>query len=220
MEPEIVYEDGHLIVLNKPAGIVVEVDRFGYPSLERWVRDYFNTIKLPSNAILGIVHRIDRPVSGLVLMAKKKSVLVSLNDQFANGTVNKKYLAMVSGQPQEGEVTLKNFLMKDPEQKKAIIAPKQSKRAVPVSITYKHIGTFGKQHLLEIKPHSGKYHQIRAQLAAAELPIIGDALYGSKTAFHTNMIKLHASTLICIHPGTQSEVTFSAPIPDNWGVRL
>ena len=220
MEPEIVFEDGHLIVLNKPAGIVVELDRFGYPSLERWVRDYFNTIKLPSNAILGIVHRIDRPVSGLVIMAKKKSVLVSLNTQFADGTVQKKYLAMVTGNPQAGETTLSNFLMKDPVQKKAIIAPKKSKRAVPVSITYKHLGTYGAAHLLEVHPHSGKYHQIRAQLAAAELPIVGDALYGSNTPFHTNMIKLHASAITCIHPATQSEVTFSAPIPDSWGVSL
>lgn len=217
MQPTILFEDGHLIALNKPAGIAVERDRFDYPSLEQWVRDYFNTLRLPSNAILGIVHRIDRPVSGVVVMAKKKSVLVHLNEQFASGTVQKEYLAMVTGAPEEYAL-LKHHLVKDAALKKAVIVPKANKRSASVELTYRLRSSHGNRHLLEVHPHSGKYHQIRAQLAAAGLPIVGDALYGSAENYAPNAIMLHAYSLTCIHPVTNEQVQFTAPLPDNWNV--
>ena len=220
MQPTIIFEDSQLIVLNKPTGIAVEADRFGHPGVQGWVASYFDGKKMPSNTIIGIVHRIDRPVSGVVLMAKKKSVLVDLNAQFAAGTVSKVYYAGVEGTPPKPEGKLEHFLMKDPEQKKAIITPKKSKRSAAVSLSYKTLHSDKGITLLEVRPHTGKYHQIRAQLSEMGCPIIGDALYGSKKSFLQDAILLHAASLTCIHPATKEEVTFSAPLPNAWPIVL
>lgn len=216
MSPTIIFEDAHLIVLHKPAGISVERDRFDYPSLEQWVRDYFNTLRLPSNAILGIVHRIDRPVSGVVIMAKKKSVLVHLNEQFASGKVQKTYYAVVTGTPSAEKEKLQHHLVKDPEQKKAIVVPKKNRRSAFVTLDYAVINNNDTYILLEVHPHSGKYHQIRAQLGAAGLPIVGDALYGSKKSYTNDAIMLHAGKLTIVHPVTNETITYTAPLPADW----
>jgi RluA family pseudouridine synthase len=220
MQPEIIFEDAQLIVMNKPAGIAVEADRFGHPGVQGWVAAYFDGRKMPSNTIIGIVHRIDRPVSGVVMMAKKKSVLVHLNEQFAAGTVRKVYYAGVEGTPPSPEGKLEHFLMKDPEQKRAVIIPKKGKRGAAVSLSYKTLHTDKGITLLEVRPHTGKYHQIRAQLSAMSCPIVGDSLYGSKKSFLQDAILLHAASLTCIHPATNEEVTFSAPIPSSWPIIL
>ena len=216
MEPTILFEDGHLIVLHKPAGIAVEVDKFGYASLEGWVREHLDQKPQPSNAILGIVHRIDRPVSGVVIMAKKKSVLVHLNEQFAKGAVAKTYYAVVSGTPQAGKVQLQHHLVKDPALKKAIVVPKKNRKSVFVTLDYTVLQQKDNLTLLEVHPHSGKYHQIRAQLGAAGLPIVGDALYGSVLPYHKDAIMLHAGKLTVVHPVTNETVTYVADFPADW----
>ena len=219
MQPTILFEDGHLIVLDKPAGIVVERDRFGYPSLEQWVRDYFNTLRLPSNAILGIVHRIDRPVSGVVVMAKKKSVLVHLNAQFASGNTSKTYYAIVTGAPAADHMQLHHYLLKDLQLKRATVMPKATKKTAEVKLDYRVLRREQPYTLLEVHPHSGKYHQIRAQLGAAGLPIVGDSLYGSQIKYRPDAIMLHAGALTFVHPVSMETMTIEAPVPADWPIR-
>jgi len=113
----ILYEDKHLLLVNKPAGIAVERDRYRNPSVEGRIADYFNTLKLPHNTIIGIAHRLDRPVSGVMLVAKKKSVLVHINQQFEAGTIKKVYFALTENKLEKNKATLSNFLFKDVQKK-------------------------------------------------------------------------------------------------------
>lgn len=220
MLPEILFEDNFLLVLNKPAGLAVENDRFGHIGVEGTVQEYFAGRRMPSNTIVGIVHRLDRPVSGVLLIAKKKSILVHLNRQFAEGAVTKTYMAAVSGLPEPAEGTLRQHLTKDPLQKKAIVAVRATKRSTPVSLSYTLERSAAGKGLLRVHPHSGKYHQIRAQLSAAGHPVIGDTLYGSIVPYRADAIMLHAYALRFVHPSTGEEMEITAPFPASWPAAL
>lgn len=214
----ILYEDKHLMLVNKPAGIAVERDRYRNPSVEGRIGDYFNSLKLPHNTIIGITHRLDRPVSGVMLIAKKKSVLVHLNQQFEQGTIKKVYYAITENLPEKKEGTLTNYLFKDVQKKMAIIYDKPAKNRLQCSLDYIYKGKTQNGYLLEIHPHTGKYHQIRAQLAHIQCPIFGDAKYGAKQIFRENEIGLHAYALSFFHPIEQKEMTFTAEPGTEWQV--
>lgn len=193
---------------------MVEPDRNGHPNLLHQVRRYLkiNSIKGAADVYAQHLHRLDRPVSGIVLFAKQRSVLRNLSDQFAQRQVKKYYQALTSNAPDRLEGTLEGWHKK--EKKKAVLAAEQLPGMEAVSLTYRVQEFSNNRFLWDIELHTGKYHQIRAQLAAAECPIVGDHLYGAVESYKPDSIALHASKLGFFHPITdefmvvESAVTF------------
>ncbi|MCB9285331.1 MAG: RluA family pseudouridine synthase [Lewinellaceae bacterium] len=206
----ILYESPHLLVINKPGGIVVERDPHGYPSIEEWALDYLAaTVKKP---YAGIVHRLDRPVSGVLLIAKKKSVLRELNRQFEQRSVEKIYLAVVEQVPDETFGTLEHWISKDQKEKRAIVRPGPAAGAFLCSLSYELRKTLPHgRALLEVRPHTGKFHQIRVQLAAIGCPIVGDEKYGATSVFRPDAIALHAWKLGFTDPVSGEQLWVEAP---------
>lgn len=207
-QPQVIFEDYYLLVLNKPYGLQTEVDNFGNPSVELWAHQHIQQQHPKKKSVfVGIVHRLDRPVAGIVLIAKTKTALANLNKQFEERSVKKTYEAAVEKKPDKELDTLTHFLKKDVKLKKAIISERPKKDFVKCSLTY-HLEKVNKNKsaLLEIELHTGRYHQIRAQLAFIGCPIVGDVLYGAKTKSDENKIELAATTLSFIHPFSGKEM--------------
>jgi 23S rRNA pseudouridine1911/1915/1917 synthase len=190
----ILAETPHWIAINKPAGLVVERDRHGYPSVEEEVSTYLKRGK--REPYVGIVHRLDRPVSGVLLLAKKKSALKQLNEQFRLRQVKKVYWAVVENRPPSDQGLLEGWINKDAVGKRAVYSKEAGKGALPCSLSYKLLAEAEGRYLLEIIPYTGKFHQIRVQLAAIGCPIIGDQAYGSTAVYASNAIALHARVLV------------------------
>lgn len=208
--PEILHEAPHYIVVNKPAGLIVERNPFESPTVEELVFDHL--LKEKRKPFLGIVHRLDRVTSGVLLIAKKKSALKILNKQFADKNIQKTYLARVSERPPNDAGTLRDYLFKDQKNKKAEIFSRKTKDRSLVELDYEIVGEQKKGFLLKIVPKTGKYHQIRAQLAHIGCPIVGDEKYGG--AFHERLkIDLHAATLAFNDPVSGRRMTLTAPHP-------
>lgn len=215
MSLEILAEGQRWVAINKPAGIGVE-KHFDYDTVEKRALEQFkrpNATKLP---YVGIVHRLDRPVSGVLLLARNKSTLVTLNDAFASRQVEKTYWALVETLPQKEQGSLKHFLLRDKFGRKAIAAKRPLPNAKEARLDYRVVGQFPQGCLLEIKPITGKFHQIRVQLASAGMPILGDELYGSERIFGADQIALHARSLSFTPPGSVKQLTVEAPLPGNW----
>jgi 23S rRNA pseudouridine1911/1915/1917 synthase len=169
---------------------------------------------------LGVVHRLDRVTSGVLLFAKKKSILVAYNQLFSSRKVQKTYLALVSKKPEKNQDRLENYLLKLGKEKKAKIVATKSKEAKLAQLSYRVIGKNVHGYLLEVRPRTGRFHQIRAQLAHIGLPIVGDAKYGSTKKYLEQSICLHAWKLKLTAPGSQAAIRFEAPLPKNkyWGL--
>jgi 23S rRNA pseudouridine1911/1915/1917 synthase len=195
---QILYEDAYVLAVNKPAGLQVEKDRWGYPSLEGEVAQYLSSPK--KQAFIGIVHRIDRPVSGVVLLAKKKSVLVKLHAQFREKQIQKTYYGIVRKKPDRGKARLVNWIKRDAKNKFAIVSNRKTAGAYYCELAYTFVHEQEGYYLLQIEPVTGKFHQIRAQMAAIGSPIVGDVLYGSADVYRQNEICLHAQSLQFMHP--------------------
>ncbi len=202
------------MVVNKPQGLMVEEAARGQLSVIRFLKKEF-ALDLRGNNILQNVHRLDKPVSGTLLIARKRSVLKILNEQFASREVGKTYLAIVSTPPPNSEGELRHWLIKDDEAKRATISDTRSPLAVEVRLTYKTLQEKNGKTLLEIDLITGKYHQIRAQLAHIGSPIIGDEKYGSKEKYIDNALALHASQLTFLHPIDGTDMSIVAPTPDD-----
>lgn len=212
MTISIIRETPSWLAVNKPAGIQVERNPFG-PSVESLAYGHLKLKK--RNPYVGIVHRLDRVTTGLVLVAKKKSILRQLNEQFRLREVQKTYLAMVEGVPAEGEATLTHWLVKDLNEKRARVAPKNSDKAFECILSYRLLRKEEDgRTLLEIRPLTGKYHQIRAQLAAIGCPVVGDMHYGAKEEYHPNHIQLHAWKLEFFDPKREERLELEAPPPE------
>jgi RluA family pseudouridine synthase len=210
----ILFEDNDILLINKPCSLMVEPDRNGHPNLLQQVQKYVKKGLHPNKEVYAQhIHRLDRPVSGIVLFAKKKSVLKNLSEQFAQRTVKKKYKALTEIQPALYKGTLNNWLYKDNKNKRAIIYTDPHPEADNVKLTY--LTDLYKQFSLwDIDLHTGKYHQIRAQLAFAGCSIIGDATYGSTHMYAPNAIALHAYELAFLHPNTNEYMVVQAQ--PNW----
>lgn len=210
----ILFEDYYLLVINKPANLVVEFDS-RHPSVEQFVKAYFQA-QHPNKKtpFVGIVHRLDRPVSGVLLIAKTKQAFVECGKQFENRTTEKKYLAQVSGAPPLAAGLLTHWLKKDHAQKRSWIFDQPGKDRVECSLVYKKLASDNKNNFLEIKLLTGRFHQIRAQLSFIGCFISGDAKYGSKEFVGENRIALHAISLSILHPKTNENMLFEAPLPD------
>lgn len=214
----ILYEDNYLIALNKPAGMRAEEN----PGLESEVATYLKS-RYPwkKQLIAGLAHRLDRLVSGVMLFAITPMALKDLGKQFENRTVQKTYLAICTASPPAPSGELNHWLLKDSKNRKAIVSKKPVGRAQPARLRYKLLMQNANLFLLEIELLTGRYHQIRAQLAEIGVPIVGDEKYGSTFSFPEKMIGLHASRLTLQHPKSGGQLTLTAPLPEvelwkNW----
>lgn len=211
---DILYEDNHLLAVNKPAGMLSQGDDTGDEPLVEAVKQYIkNKYQKPGNVFVGLVHRLDRPVGGVILLAKTSKALSRLNAAFGSRDVEKTYLALCISRPVEWHGTLTHYLIKNQANNttKAYKSPKEgAKMAV---LEYQTISIQGEQALLEIKPQTGRSHQIRAQLAAMGCPIVGDLRYGALTANKDASICLFAKRLQLMHPTLKTKLLIEAPSP-------
>lgn len=211
----ILYEDNHLIIVNKQAGDIVQGDKTGDIPLCDLIKEYIKTRdQKPGNVFLGVVHRLDRPVSGVVLFAKTSKALSRMNALFSgHEKVQKTYWAIVGKQPAQAEGTLVHWLTRDEKRNMARAYEREvpgSKRAV---LDYKVIARGERYWLLEVTLHTGRHHQIRCQLAKMGCPIKGDLKYGFPRSNPDGSISLHARRLSFEHPVTHEQITVEAPAP-------
>ncbi len=218
---EILYEDNHLIAVYKRSSDLAQGDKTGDTSLDNEVKRYLeHKYKKPGEAFLGVVHRLDRPVSGVLLFAKTSKALERLNEMFRSKQVKKIYLAIVRERPPQDEATLTHFIKKNEQQNKSYIFDTEVKGSKEASLTYRLKGRSDKYYLLEIELHSGRHHQIRAQLAGIGCPVKGDLKYGFPRSNEDGSISLLARRLEFIHPVRKEKVSITAHLPegDIWSV--
>jgi 23S rRNA pseudouridine955/2504/2580 synthase/23S rRNA pseudouridine1911/1915/1917 synthase len=206
---QIIYEDDVILVCNKPAGLMVEPDRNNHTNLLQQVKNYLKEKTGNKNPYAQHLHRLDRVTSGIVLFTKQKEQLRNLSEQFAQRKVSKYYIALTDKAPEQNEGSLEHWHRK--EKKKAVLVPEGTEFAEKAKLEYA-VKPYGNYFLWSIQLHTGKYHQIRVQLADIGCPIIGDELYGSNVPYRPNAIGLHAAKLIIQHPITKQEMIFEADI--------
>lgn len=211
----VIYEDNHILVVNKAAGLLVQGDQTGDESLvdiaKRYIKDKHQK---PGNVFLGLVHRLDRPTTGVIVLARTSKALTRLNQQFKDRLTKKVYRAVVSGSP-EPKARLEHFLRKNSSQNKSFHYPKNTLNTKHAILRYRYIEQLRSYHVLEIELETGRHHQIRVQLAAVGLHIKGDLKYGAKRPNQNGCIHLHAQSLALAHPTTKEEMKFIAPYPDD-----
>jgi 23S rRNA pseudouridine1911/1915/1917 synthase len=218
---EILYEDNHIIAVYKRSSDLAQSDKTGDAPLDIEIKKYLaEKYKKKGEVFLGVVHRLDRPVSGVMLFARTSKALTRLNEMFKTNQVKKVYLAIVKERPPEDEATLTHFLKKNESQNKTYVYETEVKGSKEASLTYKLIGRSEKYYLLEVELHSGRHHQIRAQLAKIGCPIKGDLKYGFARSNDNGGISLFARRLEFIHPVKKEPVTIIAHFPegDIWSV--
>ena len=210
---EVLHENNDYLVVNKAAGLISEKSPYEAVTVETQVLNHLS--KNNSKPYIGIIHRLDRVTSGVLILAKKKSILVAFNHLFSSRNVQKTYLAIVKNKPQNNKGNLVNFLVKNNKEKRADIVQSKSKDSLNCTLSYQVIGKNNFGYLLEIKPKTGRFHQIRAQLSTIGLPIIGDKKYGSDQKYLPLSICLHAWKLTYEVAGSKESKTFEAPLPKN-----
>lgn len=215
LESRILYEDNHLLIVNKQAGEIVQGDKTGDITLIDTVKEYIKVkYSKPGEVFLGLVHRIDRPVSGAVIFSKTSKSLTRMTEMIKNRAFIKTYLAITEVKPdKEGEL-LSNYLRKNESLNKSYVVKKETPGSKLAELTYKHLASGKTLHLLEIDLHTGRHHQIRAQLAAAGLVIRGDVKYGAKRPNKDGSICLHAYKLQFNHPVGDKVLKIIAPLPE------
>lgn len=212
--PEILFEDNHLIAVNKRPGDIVQGDKTGDAPLGEAVKAYLkNKYNKPGAVFLGVVHRIDRPVSGVVIFAKTSKALERMNRLFREKEIQKTYWAVVKNSPPKQDDHLIRFLVKNEKLNKSFTVPASSSGALESTLDYKVIAASDHYHLLEIHPHTGRHHQIRVMLAAIGCPIKGDLKYGFNRSNPDASIHLHARAVEFQHPVSGEMVRISAPPP-------
>jgi 23S rRNA pseudouridine1911/1915/1917 synthase len=214
MSPVILFEDNHLIAVNKTVHDLVQKDSTRDEALDDKIRSYIKEkYKKPGNVFLGVTHRLDRPVSGVVLFARTTKALGRMNEMFRDGQVKKTYWAIVKNKPQIQEDRLVHFLVRNPKQNKSFChqdAVPGSKRA---ELVYRLIAESDHYYLLEIDLLTGRHHQIRAQLAEIGCPVKGDLKYGFPRSNKDGGISLHARKIAFIHPVSKEEISITATTP-------
>lgn len=213
---QVIYEDNHIIAVNKACGEVVQSDETGDVTLMDMVRDYLKIkYNKPGNVFIGLPHRLDRPTSGIVLLAKTGKVLPRLNYLFqTHGQMKKTYWAVVDKRPPKYQDTLEHYLKKNNEINRSQAFDKPTQGAKYAKLTYRHIASIERYHLLEIELFTGRHHQIRVQLNKINLRIKGDLKYGFTRANPDKGIHLHARKIEFIHPVRNEPLTILADPPD------
>jgi 23S rRNA pseudouridine1911/1915/1917 synthase len=214
---DVLYEDNHIIAVNKKPGDIVQGDKTGDAPLSDFVKQYIKVkANKPGEVFLGTVHRIDRPVSGIVLFAKTSKALARLNEMFQKKEIKKTYWAVVKNKPPQTAGTLEHFLLKDEAKNKSKAHVNQVKNSLQSVLEYKVIASSDKYFLLAVNPHTGRHHQIRAQLSAMGCPIKGDLKYGADRSNENASIHLHARSIRFMHPIKKEIVNIEAnPPKDN-----
>jgi 23S rRNA pseudouridine1911/1915/1917 synthase len=212
----VLYEDNHLLVVNKASGILVQGDETGDVPLVELCKEYIGKkYSKPGAVFLGVVHRLDRPVSGIVVLARTSKSLERMNELFRDRQTKKLYWAIVTNRPKQNEGNLIHWLSKDEKKNKTTAYLKETIGALRSELNYKCIAQTGNEFLLEVNPVTGRPHQIRVQLASMGCVIKGDVKYGDAEPNDDGSICLHARELSFIHPVKKESVAFKAPLPDN-----
>ncbi len=210
----VLYEDNHLIAVNKRWGEIVQADQTGDTPLAARVADYLKQrCGKPGRAFVGVIHRLDRPTSGVVLFARTGKALSRMNAAFRERAVRKTYWAAVSQPPPQPEGTLVHYLLRDAEKNKSFAYDRPRRGALKASLSYRLIASSDRYHLLEIALDTGRHHQIRSQLQAIGCPIRGDLKYGARRSNPGGGIHLHARSLALSHPVGGRPITIVAPPP-------
>lgn len=213
---EVIFEDNHLLVVNKQPGVLVQGDITGdKPLVERcklYIKEKYDK---PGDVFLGVVHRLDRPVSGIVVFARTSKGLGRMNELFREKKTTKTYIAIVTARPPGEKGTLVHWLRKDEKKNRTTAFTRETDDALRSELSYTFVGGAGSEFLLRVNPLTGRPHQIRVQLATMGCPIRGDLKYGAPEANTDGSICLHAARLEFIHPVRNTPVVFEAPVPAN-----
>lgn len=211
---EVLYEDNHLIVVNKQSGDIVQGDKTGDKPLPEYIKDYLREkYNKPGNIFCGVIHRLDRPVTGIVIFAKTSKALARMNQLFRDKDIQKTYWALVENKPKEDSGRLENYLIKNQKNNKSRVCSKNTDGSLKSSLNYKIIKSLDHYTLLEVKPITGRHHQIRVQLSHIGSIIKGDLKYGAKRSNKDASISLHAREIDFIHPVKKVPIRVVAPLP-------
>ena len=212
----ILFEDNHLIIVNKHSGDIVQADKTGDKPLVDKVKEYVKEkYQKPGDVFLGIPHRIDRPTTGIVIFCRNSRSLERMNQMFKDKIIKKTYWAIVKTRPPADEGKLIHFMKRNEQQNKSYAADRESPGAQRAELDYRLISKSDRYFLLEIDLQTGRHHQIRAQLAKIGSPIKGDLKYGFDRSNEDASISLHARQVEFIHPSKKIPVTVTAPVPDD-----
>ena len=211
---QVVYEDNHIIIVSKRSGEIVQGDKTGDLPLSETVKQYIKEkYQKPGNVFLGVVHRLDRPVWGLVVFAKTSKALTRLNKMFRDGEVHKTYWAITKEAPPAEEGVLTDWLVRNERQNKSYAHSQETPNAKKAVLKYKVIAHSDHYHLLEVQLMTGRHHQIRCQLANMGCPIKGDLKYGAKRSNPDGSISLLARSVAFVHPVSKENIVVEAPFP-------
>lgn len=216
VEQRILFEDNHLLIVNKLAGELVQPDKEHSLSLEDTLKEYIRRKNgKPGNIFLGVIHRIDRPVSGTVVFAKSSKALSRMNRLLQEKKIQKTYWAIVSDRPELPETTLVNYLVRNTRNNTVKVFNKPVAESQEAILKYRLLSGSDRYFLLEVHLITGRHHQIRAQLSHAGMSIKGDLKYGSPRSNPDGSISLHARRVAFVHPVTLEELNITAPVPDD-----
>lgn len=212
----VLYEDNHIIIVNKSSSEIVQGDKTGDKPLVEIVKEYIKEkYHKPGNVFLGVVHRLDRPVSGVVVFARTGKALARLNEMFRTKDVHKTYWAIVANKPAAPEGELVNWLVRNEQQNKSYAYDKEVPQSKKAILSYRIIGQSDRYFLLEINLQTGRHHQIRCQLAKIGCPIKGDLKYGAPRSNPDGSISLHARRIRFTHPVSKADIDITAPLPND-----
>lgn len=213
---DIIYEDNHIIVVNKRPGEIVQGDKTGDEPLVETVRRYIKEkYAKPGNVFCGVVHRLDRPVGGLVIFAKTSKALTRLNDMFRNGEIHKTYWAISRNRPQKSADELCHYITTVERNNKSYASTSPKNGAKESRLRYRLLASTERYNLIEVELLTGRKHQIRVQLSAIGCPIKGDLKYGDKRSNPDGSISLMARHIEFTHPVSRQHISLSAPVPEN-----
>ena len=213
---KVLYEDNHIIAVNKTSSEIVQGDKTGDTSLseivQQWLKEKYNK---PGNVFIGVVHRLDRPVSGLILFAKTSKALSRLNEMFREGQIKKTYWAIVKNPPPQTEKELVHYIVRNEKQNKSYAYDTEKPHSKKAILSYKTLAKSDNYYLLEINLKTGRHHQIRCQLAQIGCPIKGDLKYGFNRSNKDGGISLHSRKTKFTHPVSKEELEIIAPLPED-----
>lgn len=213
---EVIYEDNHIIAVNKTVSEITQADKTGdtplSETLKQWLKEKYNK---PGNVFIGVTHRLDRPVSGLVLFAKTSKALSRMNEMFRNGQVKKTYWAIVKNKPPQMEDELIHYIVRNEKQNKSYAYEVEKPNSKKAILSYRILGRSKNYYLLEIDLKTGRHHQIRCQLSKIGCPIRGDLKYGFDRSNKDGGISLHSREAHFIHPVSKQELKITAPVPSD-----
>lgn len=211
---QVLFEDNHLIVINKRAGDIVQGDKTGDKPLSDVVKEYIkDKYNKPGNVFLGVVHRLDRPTTGIVVFARTSKALERFNKMLRDKTVDKTYWAVVKNKPKKPQDTLVGYLKKNPKNNKSTSYSSEIEGSKKATLHYKVLKSLDNYHLLEVDLETGRHHQIRCQLASIGSPIKGDLKYGFNRSNKDASIHLHARQISFTHPVQKEPISITAPTP-------